>query len=382
MKRIAVFGSTGSIGVQTLAVAKELKEELDVVALSTNRNIDLLEEQIRQFHPRLAVVKEKSLAPVLQERVKDLPVEILSGMRGLRQMAVMEEADTVVMSLVGNVGILPTYEAICAKKNIALATKEVLVSGGSLIMEAVKTHGVQLTPIDSEHSAIFQCLQAAHGNAVEKILLTASGGPFRGKDRAFLENVTPQMALHHPNWSMGAKITIDSSTLMNKGLEVMEAKWLFDVDVNQIEVLVHPQSLVHSAIEFTDGAILAQMGVPDMKIPIAYALTYPSRMKSSFERLDLTKAGTLTFEAPDRENFPCLGLAYRAMEQGGLLPTVLNGANEVAVERFLKGEIKYLDIPRIIEAAMDEFDNHAVTSIDDLLESDRWSRAFAAEWCV
>ena len=378
MKKIAIFGSTGSIGVQTLQVVKQL-EDVEVVALSTHKNIDRLKDQIAAFHPRLVVVKDKQKAKVLAQELAGQPVEVLSGMKGLKAMAEMEEVDTVVMSLVGNVGILPTYQAIAAGKNIALATKEVLVSGGSLIMQAVKENGVQLTPIDSEHSAIFQCLQGAGPNRIQKILLTASGGPVRGKDRAFLQQVTPEMALHHPNWSMGPKITIDSSTLMNKGLEVMEARWLFDVPVEKIEVLVHPQSIVHSAVEYTDGAVIAQMGVADMRLPIAYALTYPKRFFSPFPKLDLTKVGPLTFEKPDKKAFPCLQLAYDAMREGGLLPTVLNGANEVAVARFLRKEIDYLSIPRIIACVMDTYTNHAPSSIEELMEADRWSREKAAQ---
>lgn len=376
MKNISILGSTGSIGVQTLEVARATSD-FNVVGLSTNTSIDLLEEQIREFKPLKVAVMDEVKAEILKAKIKDLDVKVLTGLDGLVEIATMETVDTVVMSVVGNIGIKPTYEAICAKKEIALATKEVLVSGGSLIVNEAKKHGVKIYPIDSEHSAIFQSLQGNDMNKIEKIILTASGGPFRGKKAEELKEVTPEMALKHPNWSMGAKITIDSSTMMNKGLEVIEAKWLFDVDVNKIQVLVHPQSIVHSAVEYEDGAVMAQLGVPDMKVPIAYALTYPKRVKNSFEKLNLAKVGTLTFEEPDLEAFRCLALAYKAIEIGGSMPAVLNAANEIAVEKFLKKEIKYLDIPAIIENTMNAYTVKYNFTIEELLEADKWGREYA-----
>lgn len=376
MKNISILGSTGSIGVQTLEVARATSD-FNVVGLSTNTSIELLEEQIREFKPLKVAVMDEVKAEILKEKIKDLDVKVLTGLDGLVEIATMEIVDTVVMSLVGNIGIKPTYEAICAKKEIALATKEVLVSGGSLIINEAKKHGVKIYPIDSEHSAIFQSLQGNDMNKIEKIILTASGGPFRGKKSEELREVTPEMALKHPNWSMGAKITIDSSTMMNKGLEVIEAKWLFDVDVNKIQVLVHPQSIVHSAVEYEDGAVMAQLGVPDMKVPIAYALTYPKRVKNSFEKLNLAKVGTLTFEEPDLDAFRCLALAYKAIEIGGSMPAVLNAANEIAVEKFLKKEIKYLDIPAIIENTMNAYTVKYNFTIEELLEADKWGREYA-----
>ncbi len=376
MKRISILGSTGSIGTQTLDVVR-MSSDMEVVGLTANGNIELLEKQINEFKPLKAAVMNEEKAEMLKKKFVGKDVEILCGMEGLVEIATMSQCDTVVISVVGNIGIKPAYEAVMAKKDIALATKEVLVSSGSLIMNEAKKKGVNIYPVDSEHSAIFQCLQGNSMNKIEKILLTASGGPFRGKDREFLKNVTPQMALTHPNWSMGAKITIDSSTMMNKGLEVIEAKWFFDVDVNQIEVLVHPQSVVHSAVQFEDGAVIAQMGVPDMKIPIAYALSCPQRMKSDFERLNLSQIGSLTFEKPDVENFRCLGLAYKAIETGGTMPAVLNAANEIAVENFLKSEIKYIDIPDIIEKTMNAYNVKYDYNIEELLKADKWGREFS-----
>jgi len=352
--------------------------DFNVVGLSTNTNIDLLEKQIKIFKPIKVAVMDEKKAEILKNRLKNPDVEIFAGMEGLIEVSTMPEADTIVMSLVGNIGIKPTYEAIKAKKNIAFATKEVLVSGGQLIINEARKNKVNIYPIDSEHSAIFQSLQGNECNEIEKIILTASGGPFRGKSRNELNNVTPQMALNHPNWSMGAKITIDSSTMMNKGLEVIEAKWLFNVNIEKIEVVVHPQSIIHSAVEYKDGAIMAQLGVPDMKLPIAYALTYPKRLKSNFEKLDLTKISALTFEKPDMDTFKCLYLAYKAIEIGGTMPAVLNAANEIAVEKFLNNEIAWLDIPVLIEKTMNAYTVMYDFTIDDLLEADEWGREFAS----
>lgn len=376
MKKISILGSTGSIGTQTLEVVEELGN-IKISAITGNKNISLLEEQARKFQPELVAVMDEENAKILQGRLADTKIRVLSGMDGLVEAATYKDVDTVVTSVVGNVGLKPTFAAIRAGKNIALANKETLVSAGQLVMDLAKKHNVKIYPVDSEHSAIFQSLQGNEGNRIARILLTASGGPFRGKKRAELEQVTAADALAHPNWQMGKKITIDSATLMNKGLEVMEAKWLFDVEVDQIEVLVHPQSIVHSAVEYEDGAIIAQMGEPDMRIPIQYALTYPKRVKNSFPRVDFVKRSNLTFEKPDMETFQCLSLAYRALKTGGTLPAVLNGANEVAVARFLKGELTFLQIPALIERTMDAYTVKYEYTLDDLLEADAWARAYA-----
>lgn len=378
MRKISILGSTGSIGTQTLEVVENL-ENIKVMAITGNSNIELLEEQARKFQPELVAVMDEKNAEVLKEKLADMDICVVSGIDGLVEAATYEGIDTVVTSVVGNVGLKPTFEAICAGKNIALANKETLVSAGQLVMDLAKKHNIKIYPVDSEHSAIFQSLQGNEGNKIERILLTASGGPFRGKKREELLNVTAADALKHPNWSMGNKITIDSATLMNKGLEVMEAKWLFDVDVDQIEVLIHPQSIVHSAVEYEDGAIMAQMGEPDMRVPIQYALTYPKRVKSPFPRIDFTQHNHLTFDKPDMETFKCLSLAYRALKTGGTLPAVLNGANEVAVARFLKGDIGFLQIPELIEQTMDAYTVKQEYTLEDLLEADAWAKNYAAK---
>ena len=381
MKKISILGSTGSIGVQTLEVCRNLKD-IKVEAITANSSIDKIEEQIKEFKPKLVSIMDNDKAEELKERLSKTVygnIKVMSGMDGLVEAATMDSADTVVVSVVGNIGIKPTYEAIECKKEIALATKEVMVSGGNLITGKLKEKGVRILPIDSEHSAIFQSLQGNSMNKIRRIILTASGGPFRGRKKAELINVTAAQALKHPNWSMGAKITIDSASMMNKGLEVIEAKWLFDVDVDQIQVVVHPQSILHSAVEYEDGAVIGQMGVPDMKVPISYALTYPNRVENGFEKLDITKVGTLTFEEPDTETFECLSLAYKAIKVGGTMPAVLNAANEIAVAAFLKGSIGFMDIPRIIKNTME---NHKVIhnyNIDELLAADSWGRSYAAK---
>ncbi len=381
MKKISILGSTGSIGVQTLEVCRNLKD-IKVEAITANSSIDKIEEQIKEFKPKLVSIMDNDKAEELKERLSKTVygnIKVMSGMDGLVEAATMDSADTVVVSVVGNIGIKPTYEAIECKKEIALATKEVMVSGGNLITGKLKEKGVRILPIDSEHSAIFQSLQGNSMNKIRRIILTASGGPFRGRKKAELINVTAAQALKHPNWSMGAKITIDSASMMNKGLEVIEAKWLFDVDVDQIQVVVHPQSILHSAVEYEDGAVIGQMGVPDMKVPISYALTYPNRVENGFEKLDITKVGTLTFEEPDTETFECLSLAYKAIKAGGTMPAVLNAANEIAVAAFLKGSIGFMDIPRIIKNTME---NHKVIhnyNIDELLAADSWGRSYAAK---
>ena len=376
MRKISILGSTGSIGTQTLEVVENL-ENIKVMAITGNSNIDLLEKQARKFRPELVAVMDEKNARTLKDRLADMNIRIVSGMDGLVEAATYKDVDTVVTSVVGNIGLKPTFEAIRAGKNIALANKETLVSAGQLVMDLAKKHHIHIYPVDSEHSAIFQSLQGNGENKIQRILLTASGGPFRGKKREELENVTAADALAHPNWSMGQKITIDSATLMNKGLEVMEAKWLFDVDVDQIEVLIHPQSIVHSAVEYEDGAIIAQLGEPDMRVPIQYALTYPKRVKNPFPRIDFAQRSNLTFDKPDMDTFKCLSLAYRALKTGGTLPAVLNGANEVAVARFLKGEISFLQIPALIEQTMDAYTVKYEYTLEDLLEADAWAKAYA-----
>ena len=358
MRKISILGSTGSIGTQTLEVVENLGD-IRVAAITGNKNIALLEKQARKFQPELVAVMDAENAKALQSRLSDTKIRIVSGMDGLVEAATYEDVDTVVTSVVGNVGLQPTFAAIRAGKNIALANKETLVSAGQLVMDFAKQHHVRIYPVDSEHSAIFQSLQGNADNRISRILLTASGGPFRGKKREELEHVTAADALAHPNWHMGKKITIDSATLMNKGLEVMEAKWLFDVDVDQIEVLVHPQSIVHSAVEYEDGAIIAQMGEPDMRIPIQYALTYPKRAKSPFPRVDFSVRSHLT------------------LKTGGTMPAVLNGANEIAVARFLKGELAFLQIPSLIERTMDAYTVKYKYTLEDLLEADAWASAYA-----
>ena len=378
MRKISILGSTGSIGTQTLEVVENL-QDIKVCAISGNSNIDLLEEQARKFQPELVAVMDEKNAETLKGRLADTDIRVVSGMDGLVEVSTYEGVDTVVTSVVGNVGLKPTFEAIRVGKNIALANKETLVSAGQLVMDLAKKHNIHIYPVDSEHSAIFQSLQGNEGNKIERILLTASGGPFRGKKREELLHVTAADALKHPNWSMGNKITIDSATLMNKGLEVMEAKWLFGVDVDQIEVLVHPQSIVHSAVEYEDGAIMAQLGEPDMRVPIQYALTYPKRVKSPFPRVDFAQRANLTFDKPDMETFKCLSLAYRALKTGGTLPAVLNGANEVAVARFLKGDITFLQIPELIEQTMDAYTVKYEYTLEDLLEADAWAKDYATK---
>ncbi len=347
MKKIAILGSTGSIGTQTLEVART-NGDLEIVALSANHNIVLLEEQIREFHPRLAAVWDEGNARKLRQSVRDLDVRVVSGMDGLLEVAAMKESDVLVTAIVGMIGILPTIEAIKAGKDIALANKETLVTAGHIIMPLSKQYGVSILPVDSEHSAIFQSLQGGQESALAKIWLTASGGPFRGRKREELRDIRVEDALKHPNWEMGRKITIDSSTMVNKGLEVIEAKWLFGVDVEQIDVVVQPQSVIHSMVEYLDGAVIAQLGTPDMKLPIQYALYYPERRYLPGERLDFFKLSQITFERPDLETFYGLKLAMWAGREGGTLPTVLNAANERAVALFLERKIKYLAITDLI----------------------------------
>ena len=352
MKKIAILGSTGSIGTQTLEIVRT-NGDLEVTALAAGNNIDLLEQQVREFRPKLAAVWKEERAAELKSRVRDMDIEIVSGMDGLLSVAAVPESEILVTAIVGMIGILPTIEAIKAGKDIALANKETLVTAGHIIMPLAKERGVSILPVDSEHSAIFQSLQGGQRKALHKILLTASGGPFRGKKREELKNIQVEDALKHPNWEMGRKITIDSSTMVNKGLEVIEAKWLFGVTVDQIQVVVQPQSIIHSMVEYEDGAVIAQLGTPDMKLPIQYALYYPERRYLPGDRLDFAALQQITFEKPDMDTFYGLKLAYEAGRRGGSLPTVLNAANERAVAMFLDRKIGYLQIPEIIQACMD-----------------------------
>lgn len=370
MKKIAILGSTGSIGTQTLEVVRENKD-IEVLGLAAGNNIKLLERQIREFHPKMAAVWTEERAKELRENVKDLDIKIVSGMEGLIELSVMEESEILVTAIVGMIGIRPTIEAIKAGKDIALANKETLVTAGHIIMPLAKEYQVAILPVDSEHSAIFQSLQGGEEKALHKILLTASGGPFRQKTREELLNIQVEDALKHPNWEMGRKITIDSSTLVNKGLEVIEAKWLFDVSLDQIEVVVHPQSIIHSMVEYVDGAIIAQLGTPDMKLPIQYALYYPERRFLPGDRLDFAALSKLTFEKPDMETFYGLRLAFEAGKEGGSLPTVFNAANELAVSKFLERKIKYLEIPEIIEHCMQAHKTIADPSVDEILQTEQ-----------
>lgn len=369
MKKIAILGSTGSIGTQTLDVVRN-HPELQVVALAAGSSVEKMEEQIREFHPTIAGMWTEETAKDLRTKVSDLNVKIVSGMEGLLEIATMEESRVLVTAIVGMIGIRPTIAAIRAGKDIALANKETLVTAGHIIMPLAKECGVSILPVDSEHSAIFQSLNGEPSERIEKILLTASGGPFRGKTREQLANMKVQDALKHPNWSMGRKITIDSSTLVNKGLEVMEAKWLFGVDLDRIQVVVHPQSIIHSAVQFVDGAIMAQMGTPDMKLPIQYALFYPDRRPMQGKRVDFFELGSITFEKPDTDTFTGLALAYRAATLGGSMPTVYNAANEKAVALFLEEKIGYLQIPDLIGEAMEHHKTIQNPDVDEILAAE------------
>lgn len=372
MKKIAILGSTGSIGTQTLDVIRAHSDELEVVALAAGSNKERLKEQIREFHPELVSLSDEKKAQELKEELAGEAVEVVCGMDGLIEVAGIDSADVVVTAVVGMMGILPTMEAIRKGKDIALANKETLVTAGHLIIPMAREYGVSILPVDSEHSAIFQCLQGEPKKALDKILLTASGGPFRGKNAEFLENVTLEDALNHPNWSMGPKITIDSSTMVNKGLEVMEAKWLFGVDYSQIEVVIQPQSIIHSMVQYIDGAVIAQLGTPDMRVPIEYALFYPERRSLPGDRLDFSKLSQITFEKPDYKVFRGLSLAIEAGKTGGTMPTVFNAANERAVAKFLKGEIKYTDIVRSIEKCMDAHKVSAHPDLEEILATEQW----------
>ncbi len=370
MKSIAILGSTGSIGTQTLEVV-EKNPELEVVALAAGNNVEKMEEQIRRFRPLIAGMWSEEAAADLRSRVADIPVKIVSGMEGLLEIAVLQKAQVLVTAIVGMIGIRPTIAAIEAGKDIALANKETLVTAGHIIMPLAKKHGVSILPVDSEHSAIFQSLNGEPKNRISKILLTASGGPFRGKTKEELKLMQVEDALKHPNWSMGRKITIDSSTLVNKGLEVIEAKWLFGVELDRIQVVVHPQSIIHSMVEYVDGAIMAQLGTPDMKLPIQYALFYPDRKPMGGKKLDFFELGQMTFEKPDTDTFVGLKLAYQASTIGGSMPTVYNAANEKAVELFLNRRISYLQITEFIEEAMKEHKVIDNPNVDEILQTEK-----------
>ncbi len=367
MKKIAILGSTGSIGTQTLSVIEEHADDFEVTALACGNNIRLLEEQMRKFRPKLVAVWSKEAAASLRVRTADLGIPVETGMDGLLAVATYEESEILVTAIVGMLGIRPTIAAIKAKKTIALANKETLVTAGHLIIPLAAEYGVSILPVDSEHSAIFQSLQGNEENPISKILLTASGGPFRGRKKQDLLHIQVEDALKHPNWSMGHKVTIDSSTLVNKGLEVMEAKWLFGVELEQIEVVVHPQSVIHSAVEYEDGAVIAQLGTPDMRLPIQYALYYPHRRYLDGERIDFAKLGKLTFEEPDMETFLGLPMAIQASREGGSMPTVFNAANELAVKKFLHEEISFLDIYDIIGQSMERHKKVESPDLEEIL---------------
>ena len=370
MKKIAILGSTGSIGTQTLDIVRNYSEELQVVALAAGSNVELLEKQVREFKPKVVAMWSERAALELKQRIGDLKVEVLTGMEGLLAIAVLSEVEVLVTAIVGMIGIRPTIEAIKAGKDIALANKETLVCAGHIIMPLAKEHNVSILPVDSEHSAIFQSLNGEPKNRISKILLTASGGPFRGKKREELQNMQVEDALKHPNWSMGRKITIDSSTLVNKGLEVMEAKWLFGVEPEQIQVVVHPQSIIHSMVEYVDGAVIAQLGIPDMKLPIQYALFYPDRRVMNEKKLDFFELQNMTFEKPDTETFYGLKLAYEALHSGGNVPTIYNAANEKAVALFLEKKISYLQIPEMIDRSMSKISKIENPDVEQILETE------------
>ena len=380
MKKIAILGSTGSIGTQTLEIVRE-NPDLEVVGLAAGANIDLFERQVREFQPKLVSLQSEAACRELRTRLADMQVAVVCGMDGLIQIAEMEESQVLVTAIVGMIGIRPTIAAIQKGKDIALANKETLVTAGHIIMPLAKERGVSILPVDSEHSAIFQSLQGENRERVSRLLITASGGPFRGKTREQLETVRLEDALHHPNWSMGNKITIDSATLVNKGLEVMEAKWLFGVDLDQIQVVVHPQSIIHSMVEYVDGGIMAQLGMPDMKLPIQYALFYPDRRPMKGERVDFYALGSITFERPDMETFTGLKLAMRAAGEGGSVPTVFNAANEKAVSLFLNKKIRFLQIAEIIEMCMDAHKRIEAPNVEEILASEQETYELIATQC-
>ncbi|MCG8542532.1 MAG: 1-deoxy-D-xylulose-5-phosphate reductoisomerase [Clostridia bacterium] len=376
MKKISILGSTGSIGTQTLEVIRNNPDYFKVIAISGNNNTDLLLQQIEEFKPKYVAVFDEKNAKEVRDKTSSSKVKILHGIEGLNEISVLDEVDILVTSVVGNIGLLPTLKAIKANKTIALANKETLVTGGELVMREAEKNDVKIIPVDSEHGAIFQCLQGYNMKEVNKVILTASGGPFRGMDKERLMDITAEDALKHPTWSMGRKISIDSATLMNKGLEVIEAKWLFGLELEQIDVVIHPQSIIHSMVEFLDGSILAQLSTPDMKLPIQYALTYPNRIESKTKGLDFGEFDKLTFEKPDRLTFPCLDLAFEALRVGGTMPAILNAANEELVLQFLSKKIGFYDIPDRIEKVMNYYKVIKNPNINDIIEADRMTREY------
>jgi len=374
MKNLTILGSTGSIGVSTLQIVEAFPAEYRVVAMTAGKNIDLLAQQVIKHRPQLVAVTNEEGAERLAAHLKEVDVQILCGVEGLIRCATLAAADMVVAAIVGAAGLVPTLAAVKAGKDIALANKETLVTAGSLVMDEVARQGVRMIPVDSEHSAIFQSLAGQRNEDVRRLILTASGGPFRTRSLQQLQAVTPDDALAHPNWEMGRKISIDSATMMNKGLEVIEAHWLFNLPADRIDVHIHPESIIHSMVEYQDGAIMAQLGVPDMKTPIAYALSWPKRLPLDLEPLDLCRAGRLSFEKPDDQRFPCLRLAYEALTAGGTIPAVMNAANEVAVEAFLQNRLTFLGIPKVIEAVMARHDREELINIDRVMLADLWGR--------
>lgn len=379
-RAISILGSTGSIGTQTLDVAETCG--VPVAALAAHKNVDLLEQQARIFHPHLVAAADSAAASALKQRLADTEIRVLAGEEGVKAAASLPQADTVVTALVGIAGLEPTLAAIDAGKRVALANKETLVCAGPLVMARAKEKGAEIVPVDSEHSAIFQCLQGSHGKEVKRILLTASGGPFFGKSRRELASVTPARALKHPNWSMGAKVTIDSATLMNKGLELLEAMSLFSVPPEQIQILIHRESILHSAVEYCDHSVIAQLGAPDMRLPIQYALFWPNRVPGPARELDLFSCGSLSFAQPDLDTFRCLALAIQAAKEGGTAPTILNGANEVAVSKFLEEKIGFLDIARAVEHALDVVPREAADTLDAIRRADKLAREAAEDFCA
>jgi 1-deoxy-D-xylulose-5-phosphate reductoisomerase len=377
MKRISILGCTGSIGTQALQVVDFLRDDLEVVGLAARSNVDLLEQQIEHFEPCMVALSDEASADLLRARVKSKGVKVLGGQDGVVQVATMPEADMVLSSIVGIAGLIPTLEAIKAGKNIALANKESLVTAGHTVIKAAAEAGVCILPVDGEHSAIFQCLSADQKQNVNKLILTASGGPFRDISVDELRDVSPEQALNHPNWTMGRRITVDCATLMNKGFEVIEARWLFDMDISKIDVIIHPESIIHSMVELIDGSILAQLSIADMRLQIQLALTHPERRRSPVPYLKLSEVGSLTFQEPDMEQFPCLRYAYEAGRTGGTMPAVVNAADEVAVEAFLSRRIGFLDIPGIIKQTMEAHRPVLNPALDDIMSSDRWARDFA-----
>lgn len=374
MKRLSILGSTGSIGVNTLDIVSQFPERFEVVGLSAGRNKELLKQQILRFRPKLVSVLNQELLEALQRELPNVPVEIVHGVEGLIRVATHPEVDQVVSAIVGAVGLIPTLSAIKTGKSIALANKESLVMAGKIMMEEARKNRVQILPVDSEHSAIFQSLLGHQKQDVHRLILTASGGPFRDSPLSRLHDVTVNEALNHPRWTMGKKITIDSASLMNKGLEVIEAHWLFNIPVEKIAVLIHPQSVVHSMVEYVDGSIVGQMGITDMKIPISYALSFPERLNLNLPPLDLSKSEALTFSPPDLQRFPCLRLAYQSIEMGETMPAILNAANEVAVSAFLEGSLKFTEIPPLLQRVMGEHEVKPVHTIEDILRADHWAR--------